>query len=146
MTAESTEQSAPPQALPESAVRRLHRSRTNRVLAGVCGGIAEHYGSDPTAVRLAALVIGLFTGIVPMVVLYIVAAIVVPESGASPGDRPTTNAVPGQATLVLGALLVVLGIAGFANAWLRIEWEQVWPLALIGLGAVMVVATLRPQK
>jgi phage shock protein C len=146
MTAESTEQSAPPQVSPESAVRRLHRSRTNRVLAGVCGGIAEHYGSDPTAVRLAAVVIGLFTGIVPMVVLYIVAAIVVPEVGASPGDRPTTNAVPGQATLVLGALLVVVGIAGFVNVWLRIDWEQVWPLALIGLGAVMVIATLRPRN
>jgi phage shock protein C len=146
MTAESTEQSARPQASPEWGARRLHRSRTNRVLAGVCGGIAEHYGSDPTAVRLAAIVIGLFTGIVPMVVLYIVAAIVVPEMAASPGDRPTANAVPGQATLVLGALLVVLGIAGFANVWLRIEWEQVWPLALIGLGAVMVVATLRPRN
>jgi hypothetical protein len=46
----------------------------------------------------------------------------------------------------LGALLVVVGIAGFANVWLRIEWEQVWPLALIGLGAVMVVATLRPRS
>ena len=146
MTAGSTAQSAPPQASPESAVRRLHRSRTNRVLAGVCGGLAEHYGSDPTAVRLAAIVLGLFTGIVPMVVVYIVAAIVVPELGASPGDRPTTFAAPGQAYLVFGALLVVVGIAGFANVWLRVDWEQVWPLALIGLGAVMVVATLRPRN
>lgn len=146
MTAGSTAQSAPPQASPESAVRRLHRSRTNRVLAGVCGGLAEHYGSDPTAVRLAAIVLGLFTGIVPMVVVYIVAAIVVPELGASSGDRPTTFAAPGQAYLVFGALLVVVGIAGFANVWLRVDWEQVWPLALIGLGAVMVVATLRPRN
>ena len=146
MTAGSTAQSAPPQASPESTVRRLHRSRTNRVLAGVCGGLAEHYGSDPTAVRLAAIVLGLFTGIVPMVVVYIVAAIVVPELGASLGDRPTTFAAPGQAYLLLGALLVVVGIAGFANVWLRVDWEQVWPLALIGLGAVMVVATLRPRN
>jgi phage shock protein C len=146
MTAGSTAQSAPPQASPESTVRRLHRSRTNRVLAGVCGGLAEHYGSDPTAVRLAAIVLGLFTGIVPMVVVYIVAAIVVPELGASLGDRPTTFAAPGQASLLLGALLVVVGIAGFANVWLRVDWEQVWPLALIGLGAVMVVATLRPRN
>lgn len=149
MTAESTAstaQSVPPQASPESAVRRLHRSRTNRMLAGVCGGLAEHYGSDPTAVRLAAIVVGLFTGIVPMVVVYIVAAIVVPELEASPGDRPTTFAVPGQASLVLGVLLVVVGIAGFANVWLRVDWEQVWPLALIGLGAIMVVTTLRPRN
>jgi hypothetical protein len=97
-------------------------------------------------VRLAAIVIGLFTGIVPMVVLYIVAAIVVPELGTSLGDRPIAYAAPGQATLVLGALLVVVGIAGFANVWLRVDWDQIWPLALIGLGAVMVVATLRPRN
>jgi phage shock protein C len=142
MTAESTAPapSAPPQG---AAARRLYRSRTNRVLAGVCGGIAEHYGSDPTAVRLAALVIGLFTGIVPMVVLYIVAAIVVPEADGGAGDRATASVAPSQTPLVLGTLLVLIGIAGFANVWLHIDWEQVWPVVLIGLGAVMIVAAIR---
>lgn len=60
---------------------RLFRSRTNRVLAGVCGGIAENFGSDPTAVRLATLVLGLFTGVLPMVVAYVIAAIVIPGAG-----------------------------------------------------------------
>jgi len=145
MTAESTAP-APAPAQPESAAaRRLYRSRTNRVLAGVCGGIAEHYGSDPTAVRLAALVIGLFTGIVPMVVLYIVAAIVVPEAGGGVADRATVAGAPSQTPLVLGTLLVLIGIAGFANVWLHVNWEQVWPLVLIGLGAVMVVAAVRQR-
>jgi len=54
MTAESTAPPTLPEARRQARVRRLNRSRTNRVLAGVCGGIAEHYGSDPTAVRLAA--------------------------------------------------------------------------------------------
>lgn len=49
---------------------------------------------------------------------------------------------PGQGAVVLGALLILVGIAGFANVWLHIEWEQVWPLVLIGLGSVMVVATI----
>lgn len=145
MTAESTAP-APPPAQPEgTAARRLYRSRTNRVLAGVCGGIAEHYGSDPTAVRLAALVIGLFTGIVPMVVLYIVAAIVVPDAGGGVVDRASVSASPSQTPLVLGTLLVLIGIAGFANVWLHIKWEQVWPLVLIALGAVMVVAAVRQR-
>jgi phage shock protein C len=134
-----------PDGLPEQRVRRLSRSRTNRVLAGVCGGIAEYYGSDPTAVRLAALVLGVFTGIVPMIVAYIVAAIVVPEASDGPMGRPPQNVAPGQTSLVLGALLVIVGVAALANVWLRIEWDQVWPLALIGLGAVMVVATVRAR-
>ena len=145
MTAESTAPSQPPQAAPARAVRRLYRSRTNRVLAGVCGGIAEHYGSDPTAVRLAAVVLGVFTGIVPMVVAYIVAAIVVPEPDGGPADNPTTYVAPAQTALILGALLIVVGIAGLANVWLRIDWDQIWPLALVGLGAVVVVGSRRSR-
>ena len=146
MTAETTAPPALPETPPRAQVRRLHRSRTNRVLAGVCGGIAEYYGSDPTAVRLAALIIGLFTGVVPMVLVYIIAAIVVPEGDgvAAPGERAAV--APGQTAMVLGVLLVLVGIAGFANVWLHIDWDRVWPFVLIGLGAVIVVATLRPRS
>ena len=41
---------------------------------------------------------------------------------------------------------VLIGIAGFANVWLQFDWDRVWPFALIGLGAVIVVATLRPRS
>ena len=146
MTTETTAPPASHEARSDAGPGRLYRSRTNRVLAGVCGGIAERYGSDPTAVRLAALIIALFTGVVPMVVAYIIAAIVIPETdGASaPGDRAAV--APGQMAILFGALLVVIGIAGFANVWLELDWERLWPLALIGLGAVMVVGTLRPRS
>ncbi|HEX2469640.1 MAG TPA: PspC domain-containing protein [Candidatus Limnocylindrales bacterium] len=134
-----------PQGTPEQVVRRLHRSRTNRVLAGICGGIAEYYGSDPTAVRLAAIVLGVFTGIVPMVVAYIVAAIVIPEASDGPVGGPSPGVAPGQTSLVLGALLVIVGVLALANVWLHIDWDQVWPLALIGLGAVVLFATIRAR-
>jgi phage shock protein C len=143
---ERTEPSGPsasPQSLSQSGARRFHRSRSNRVLAGVCGGIAEYYGSDPTAVRLLTLVLGLFTGIFPMVVLYLVAAIVIPEGEGSPGDAHGTS---GQAALVIGTLLVLVGIAGLATVWIHVQWEAVWPLILIGLGAAMVVATTRARR
>ncbi len=145
MTTETTAPSASTEARPAASPRRLHRSRTNRHLAGVCGGIAEYYGSDPTAVRLAALIIGLFTGVVPMVLAYIIAAIVLPEgdSASAAGDR--AEVAPGQTAIVLGALLVLVGIAGFANVWLHVDWDRVWPFALIGLGALIVAATVRPR-
>lgn len=145
MTAESSAPSNVPEARSQGRPRQLHRSRTNRVLAGVCGGIAEYYGSDPTAVRLAALVIGVFTGIVPMVVAYIIAAIVVPDGDGAPATHDHREVAPGQTAIVLGALLVLIGIAGFANVWLDVTWDRVWPLGLIGLGAVIVAATVRPR-
>lgn len=129
---------------PRVATGRFVRSRTNRVFAGVCGGIAEQHGSDPTAVRIAAVVLGLFTGIVPLVVVYIVAALVVPTDGDASGDV-RTGVTSRQAAVVVGIALVLVGVAGFVNVWLDVDWDQLWPLALIGLGAVMLLATLRPR-
>ena len=134
-----------PQSSSQSGARRFYRSRSNRVLAGVCGGIAEYYGSDPTAVRLLTLVLGLFTGIFPMIVLYLVAAIVIPEGDGTPGNDRGVHVGSGQAAMVLGVLLVLVGIAGLATLWIHVEWEAVWPLILIGLGAAMVVATTRAR-
>lgn len=143
MNANPTMPAQAPEAPPRDEPRRLHRSTRNRVLAGVCGGIAETYGSDPTAVRLATLVLGLFTGIVPMVVLYVIAALIVPDQGTPVGGETRPQAVPGQAALVFGALLVLVGVAGLANVWFRVDWEQIWPVILIGLGAVILAVGWR---
>ena len=42
--------------------RRLYRSRSNRRIAGVCGGIADYFGVDPTLVRVIAVIFALFFG------------------------------------------------------------------------------------
>jgi len=54
--------------------RRLYRSRTNRMIAGVCGGLAEFIGIDVTLLRILAVVI---PGI--NLVTYIILAIIIPE-------------------------------------------------------------------
>lgn len=143
MTANPTVPAQAPAATPRGGARRLQRSTRNRVLAGVCGGIAETYGSDPTAVRLATVVIGLFTGIVPMIVLYVVAALVVPDEGTPVTGEARPNALAGRGALVFGAMLVLIGVASLANLWLRVEWDQIWPLVLVGLGAVVMAASWR---
>ena len=56
--------------------KRLYKSRTNRVLCGVCGGSGEDFGIDPTIVRLLCVLLGCTsTGLI----LYIIAAIIMPE-------------------------------------------------------------------
>lgn len=56
--------------------KRLVKSRTNRMLCGVCAGIGEYFGIDPTVIRIIAVLLGCtFTGIVA----YIVAAVIMPE-------------------------------------------------------------------
>jgi phage shock protein C len=143
MTANPTMPGQAPEAAQRAEPRRLHRSTRNRVLAGVCGGIAETYGSDPTAVRLATVVIGLFTGIVPMIVLYVVATLLLPDDGALFTGEARPQPAPGQAAVVFGALLLLVGVASLVNEWFRVDWDQIWPLVLIGLGAVVLAVGWR---
>lgn len=66
------------QAVPEPAPpRRLVRSRSNRRIAGVCGGLAEYAGIDPTVVRLLMVALTFFGGAGPL--LYVIACIAVPD-------------------------------------------------------------------
>lgn len=62
---------------PREPARRLYRSRRHRMIAGVCGGIAEYFGWDPTLVRVAFLVSLLIPG--PQAVFYLVAWVVIPD-------------------------------------------------------------------
>lgn len=64
--------------------KRLYRSNQDRMLLGVCGGIAERWQLDPTLVRLAFVLL-LFTG--PGLLIYLVAAIVVPRKPALPASE-----------------------------------------------------------
>ncbi len=59
-------------------MRRLYRSRTDKKIAGVCGGISEMMDADPTIIRLVVVVLSLATGIVPFFVGYLLAWWIVP--------------------------------------------------------------------
>jgi len=60
-------------------MKKLHRSRTDRKIAGICGGLGEYLDVDPTIVRLLAIVFGIATWIFPFLIGYIIAWFVVPE-------------------------------------------------------------------
>jgi phage shock protein C len=58
--------------------KRLYRSRTNRVIAGVCAGLAEFFGIDVTIVRIV-FAAGALLGFGSFILIYLVMFIVVPE-------------------------------------------------------------------
>jgi phage shock protein C len=60
------------------AEKKLKRS-TNKILAGVCGGIAEYFEIDPTLVRICYAALSIFTAAFPGVLLYIVMLILMPQ-------------------------------------------------------------------
>lgn len=66
--------------------RRLIRSRRNRMLAGVCGGIAEYTNTDPTIIRLVWVLVTLFPATLPVGLIgYLVAWLIIPEAPATAG-------------------------------------------------------------
>lgn len=71
--------------------RRLHRSRSKKMVAGVLGGLSDYFGMDPTLLRLAYVTMAFIFGVWSFVIVYFVAAIVVPEE---PESRVGEQAAP----------------------------------------------------
>jgi phage shock protein PspC (stress-responsive transcriptional regulator) len=106
--------------------RRLYRSRTNRKVGGVSGGIAEYFQLDPTLVRLLTLLV-VFTGAGGLV--YLAAWVIVPArpKGMQPQTGPTTPM--DRATLIglgIGVLALTVGVS--TGSW------SLFALALIAGG------------
>ena len=59
-------------------MKKLYRS-SNRIMAGVCGGIAEYFDIDPTLIRVAYVILSLFSVAFPGVLLYIILMILIPN-------------------------------------------------------------------
>ena len=132
--------------------KKLYRSRTQRVLGGVCGGLAEYFEVDVVIIRLVFVLL-LFAN-APAVIGYLIAWIVIPEGGYSPrqaGPGEEAEARSGSGGLWLGYILVGLGAFLLLRTWLpytmritglsyywRLFMGQWWPLALILLGVAFL--------
>jgi phage shock protein C len=115
---------------------RLTRSREDRLIGGVAGGIGHYFEIDPVVIRVVFVVLALVGG--GGVLAYLIAWVVIP-------DAPTKGAAPpepsGSATsLVAGLLLVGLGSVWLLNHVLpAVSWRPVGPVLLIALGVLLLL-------
>ena len=72
----------------------LQRSRKHKMIAGVCGGIAEWLGWDPTVVRVLYVVGSILSAAFPGVLIYVVLWIVMPSEHKTQPPTPTVHALP----------------------------------------------------
>lgn len=70
--------------------KKLYRSTNNKMISGVCAGIADFIGIDPTIVRVIYALISLFTTGFPGIIIYIILAIIIPEDNGMI-DTDATN-------------------------------------------------------
>jgi phage shock protein C len=144
---------APPPAPPAEppVPKRLHRSRRDRVFAGVCGGLAEYFGVDAVLLRIVAVALALSGG--AGFLLYLIAWVAIPEDppgeiAEGPVSRPvrtaqderaraTTVTFAGGALVVAGALMLLNHLVPWVNGAL------LWPLVVVAAGVAILTSGRR---
>ncbi len=151
-------------------MRRLYRSRHERVIAGVAGGIADYFNVDVTLIRLI-WVVAIFAGGSGLIA-YIVAALIIPEepygyvpepngrtaenggaagSGTPTGGHPATGAeharpdcTPAGTASIFGWVLLGLGLLFLLRNFIPwFTWGLFWPLILVAFGVYILYNATR---
>ncbi len=138
--------------------RRLYRSRKNRIVAGVAGGIGEYFDMDPVFIRVV-FVLATLAGAWGLLA-YVILWVVVPkenlafETGAqttqgeipmseNDNDRRTSSRKHGSG-MVGGITLIVLGALFLANNYMPdFDFSNTWPLILVAVGTGLILKSTR---
>jgi phage shock protein PspC (stress-responsive transcriptional regulator) len=131
---------APPDTPPPAPP--LMRREQNKVVAGVCSGVAYRLGIDPNVVRVVTVVLAIFGG--AGVLLYALGWLLMPEerTGQSLGERALRGGGPNGAGAVVLALALGLVVVGFGFGVVGDSWFGVAVLAVaVGVGAVLLSRT-----
>lgn len=124
--------------------KRLYRSQTNRVFAGICGGFAEYLNLDPTLIRVLWIFLTVFGG--SGIILYIIAYFIIPRNPDQSLAAQSSGANL-QAARIIGGILVFVGSVILLDnldffhfhRWMRVSWEFFLPVMLIAAGAYMLM-------
>jgi class 3 adenylate cyclase/phage shock protein PspC (stress-responsive transcriptional regulator)/predicted membrane protein len=124
----------------DSHPRRLFRSRSNRVIAGVAGGLGRYFNIDPIIFRILLVALALFGGV--GVLLYLAAWLFVPQERV-PGElEPARGATGRRAIALTGIVLLLIAALILLYKLLSVAFTESWPIiaalltpALIALAA-----------
>ena len=136
--------------------KKLRRNPMNRVIGGVCSGLADFFGVDVALMRIAFVIAFLFASFGFW--LYIILWIVLPENGQQTTDngQQSFGQSQGQSqcqqsesvskseskvkSIFAGAFIILIGLLFLVNNFIPINWVwKLWPLILVAIGIVMIV-------
>jgi phage shock protein PspC (stress-responsive transcriptional regulator) len=128
---------------PRPSVRRLYRSRTDKVVAGVAGGIGEHLGVDPVIIRIAFVALTVAGG--SGLILYALGWLLLPEKGE--GEAPGAAAFHSlfHRRPIIAIIVVIIGVSMLLDGfdWGRRDHSFGWAVGLVAIGAVILVSQRR---
>ena len=132
---------AEPPPPPVDGPRVVRRSRSDRVIAGVCGGVGRYLGVDPVLLRIAFIILALANGL--GLIAYVVAWVAIPEERPGQPIGPVTEPRRETGRLVLGGSLVVLGLVLLLDRLAPNLDELFWPVAVVAVGVAVMLVGLR---
>ena len=122
----------------------------NKVIGGVCSGLAEFFGLDVALVRIAFVIAFMFASFGFW--LYIILWIVLPEGQQTTANsqqptansqQPTANSQAPESkvkSVLAGSFVILIGLLFLINNFIPINWVwKLWPLILVAIGVVMIV-------
>ncbi|HTR81424.1 MAG TPA: PspC domain-containing protein [Bacteroidota bacterium] len=125
--------------------KRLLKSQTNKIIAGVCGGLADYFDVDPVIMRVLFVLLAFFGG--TGFILYIACWIIIPkrtvvtegEGGTVQSRSTSARRLFGVALIVGGAIILFsnLGFFSYFHIW-NVSWSFVFPILLILLGMAII--------
>ena len=146
--------------------KRIYRSETDKVIGGVCGGLGDYFGVDPTWIRIL-FVLSIFANGIGLIA-YIIGWIVIPahrettveasveteDGSAQPASaqatlhssaKPSANGRKHNLGFLPGIILIIIGmIFLFDRVFYWFDFDYIWPLVLIGIGAILIYRSARP--
>jgi len=132
-------------------MRKLYRSKKHSMIAGVCGGLGNYLGVDPTFIRLGFVFLAFyhFLG----VWVYLVMAVLLPQAPPEYDERPIQVGAEqrSQTTKVIGGGLILLGLLALISTldipwigWIRID--NFWPALIILLGVLLLARAVISEE
>jgi phage shock protein C len=121
------------------ARRRLYRSRTQKVLGGVCGGLGDYFSMDPVWFRVGFVALALGGG--SGVLIYLLMWLIVPEEPEGYTPSPAAKGELNGAAVV-GIVLMFVGTIALVNTVAPWLGQYFWPVILVVGGLALVMGGL----
>lgn len=119
-------------------MERLHKSRDDRIVFGVCGGLARYFNIDPTIVRLIFIIGAFMKGVT--VLIYIILAVITPEEGRKAEMiKPFGEAKREERKKLLAFGLIAVGTLFIVNEFVYWFTEKFFAIILILIGVAILL-------
>jgi phage shock protein C len=119
----------------------LRRSREDRVLFGVCGGLGRYLGIDPVLVRIAFVLLAIFGG--AGLLLYLIGLIAIPAAASGEAVPAGTATAASGPAVIIGAVLIAAGSLMLAGRIIPAFGDLMAPLVLVAVGVLVILAGRR---